>query len=124
LNCHCFDPTKTFVLNPKAWVDPAPGQFGASAAYYSNYRQQRRPLENLSLGRVFRIKERSTLEVRAEFTNVFNRTEVVTPTSTNAAATQVVGANGLNASGFGYINTTAAPAVLPRQGQLVARFAF
>ena len=22
LNCHCFDPLTTFVLNPKAWVNP------------------------------------------------------------------------------------------------------
>jgi hypothetical protein len=123
LNCHCFDPTKTFVLNPKAWVDPPAGQFGTSAAYYNDYRQPRRPMENLSLGRVFRIKERSSLEIRAEFTNVFNRTEVNNPTSTNAAATPVVGSNGLNSSGFGWINT-ASVAVQPRQGQLVARFAF
>ena len=25
LNCHCFDPNKTFVLNPAAWTDPARG---------------------------------------------------------------------------------------------------
>jgi thioesterase domain-containing protein len=24
-NCHCFDPNKQFVLNPKAWADPAAG---------------------------------------------------------------------------------------------------
>ena len=23
LNCHCYDPKKTFVLNPNAWVDPS-----------------------------------------------------------------------------------------------------
>jgi len=27
LNCHCFDPNKEFVLNPKAWTDPAQGQW-------------------------------------------------------------------------------------------------
>ena len=27
-NCHCIDPRKDFVLNPAAWADPAPGQFG------------------------------------------------------------------------------------------------
>ena len=25
-NCHCFDPSKTFVLNPAAWVNPPAGQ--------------------------------------------------------------------------------------------------
>ena len=31
LNCHCFDPNKTFVLNPAAWVNPPAGQFGTAA---------------------------------------------------------------------------------------------
>ena len=53
LDCHCYDPNKTFVLNPNAWEDPAPGQFGNSAAYYSDYRSQRRPMENMSIGRTF-----------------------------------------------------------------------
>jgi hypothetical protein len=123
LNCHCYDPNKTFVLNPKAWADPPPGQFGTAAAYYNDYRQQRRPAENMSLGRVFRIKERTTLQIRAEFTNIFNRTEVNTPTSTNAAASQLTSATGQTTSGFGYINTGTVYAQ-PRQGQLVARFQF
>ena len=38
LNCHCFDPSKTFVLNPAAWVNPPAGQYGTAAAYYSDYR--------------------------------------------------------------------------------------
>ena len=48
LNCHCFDPNKTFLLNPKAWSDPAPGQWGTAAPYYNDYRYQRRPAESLS----------------------------------------------------------------------------
>ena len=88
LNCHCFDPSKTFVLNPAAWVNPPLGQFGTSAVYYNDYRYQRRPMENMSLGRNFRIKEKANLQVRAEFTNVFNRTEVNNPTVSNAFATQ------------------------------------
>ena len=79
LNCHCFDPTKTLVLNPAAWVNPPAGQFGTSTAYYNDYRQQRRPVENMSLGRIFRIKERSSLQIRAEFTNIFNRTYFLYP---------------------------------------------
>ncbi|HEY6346788.1 MAG TPA: TonB-dependent receptor [Bryobacteraceae bacterium] len=123
LNCHCFDPNKTFVLNPAAWVNPPVGQFGTAAAYYSDYRYQRRPVENMSLGRNFRIKERTNLQVRAEFTNIFNRTEMNNPTSTNAFATQTQNATGQTTAGFGYINngTTFGS---PRQGQLVARFQF
>ena len=128
LNCHCFNPNTTFVLNPKAWVDPPAGQFGASAAYYSDYRQPRRPQENINLGRVFRLKERATMELRMEFQNVFNRAYFQNPVSTNAAATQVT-RNGQTVSGFGYINTTvplaatfAAPG--PRAGNAVLRFSF
>jgi len=126
LNCHCFDPNKTFVLNPAAWSNPGPGQWGSAAAYYSDYRYQRRPVENLSIGRNFRIKERANLQIRAEFTNVFNRTEPNNPTATNALATQTRAdkndPNSATTAGFGYINTATTGA--PRQGQLIARFQF
>src|SRR5206468_11932310 len=57
-NCHCFDPNTTLVLNPAAWTDAAPGQFGTAAAYYNDYRWQRQPAESLSFGRTFREKRR------------------------------------------------------------------
>ncbi len=122
LNCHCFDPNTTFVLNPAAWTNPAPGQWGTAAGYYTDYRYQRRPGESMSLGRNFRIKERMNLQVRADFTNIFNRTEVNNPTSTNALASQTKTGNQTTA-GFGYINnaTVFSP---PRAGTLVARFTF
>jgi hypothetical protein len=123
LNCHCFDPSKTFVLNPAAWVNPPVGQWGTSAVYYDDYRYQRRPAESLSLGRNFRIKERASFQIRAEFTNVFNRTEVNNPTASNAFATQTKNASGITTAGFGYVNT-AATTGLPRQGTIVARFQF
>jgi hypothetical protein len=123
LNCHCYDPSKTFVLNPAAWVNPPVGQWGSSAVYYNDYRYQRRPSESLSLGRSFRIKERASLQVRAEFTNVFNRTEVNNPTVSNAFQTQTRNSSGITTAGFGYINTAATTA-LPRQGTIVARFQF
>lgn len=123
LNCHCFDPNQTFVLNPAAWTQPPPGQFGTAAAYYGDYRYQRRPVENMSLGRVFPIKERMSLQIRAEFANIFNRTEMNNPTATNAQATQVTTATGQTTSGFGYINNGTTFSA-PRQGTLVARFTF
>jgi hypothetical protein len=123
LNCHCFDPNKTFVLNPAAWSNPAPGQWGTAAGYYSDFRYQRRPVENMSLARNFRIKERSNIQIRAEFTNIFNRTEMNNPTATNPLATQTTTSTGQTTSGFGYIST-ATTFSAPRQGQLIARFQF
>jgi hypothetical protein len=123
LNCHCFDPNTTFVLNPKAWADPAPGQFGTSAAFYGDYRYQRRPVENFGVGRIFRFKERMNLNIRAEWTNIFNRAEPADPTSTNALATQTRNMAGQATAGFGFVNTTAV-AQQPRTGTIVARFQF
>ncbi len=123
LNCHCFDPKTTFVLNPKAWVNPPVGQYGVSAAYYDDYRRQRRPVEKMSLARNFRIREGMNVQIRAEFTNIFNRTQVNDPTSTNALATQTRDANGQTTAGFGFINTGTVYST-PRQGTLVGRFTF
>jgi len=125
LNCHCFDPNTTFVLNPAAWTNPAPGQFG-SATLYNDYRSQRRPVENLALGRLFRIRENVSLSMRIEFTNVFNRTEFNSPTLaalTNPQAAQTRSATGQTTAGFGFINNTTV-AVNPRQGQVVAKIQF
>jgi hypothetical protein len=128
INCHCYDPLKTFVLNPAAWTNPATGQFGTAAAYYDDYRYQRRPVENIGLGRLFRIKERMTMNIRIEFTNVFNRAEPANPVATNAQATQTRAANGQVVSGFGALNTvnsiTSTTFSPPRQGTMVARFTF
>jgi hypothetical protein len=63
------------------------------------------------------------LNIRAEFINVFNRTEVNNPTATNAALTQVKNSTGQTTGGFGFINT-ATTFALPRQGTIVARFTF
>jgi len=131
LNCHCFDPNTTFVLNPAAWANPGPGQFG-SATFYNDYRRQRHPIENLAFGRNFRIKERMSLNVRAEFTNVFNRAIINDPTSTNPQGPQsLVAGSTQTSAGFGFINnatlnqgTFATGGGQPRQGQLVGRFTF
>jgi hypothetical protein len=130
LNCHCFDPNKNFVLNPAAWTEPGPGQWGTGAAYYSDYRQQRHPNENMALGRVFRIREHTTLNIRAEFSDIFNRAAMPVPTSTNAAATQVRNAAGVPTAGFGFVATANTGAVsnqqltTSRQGSIVARIIF
>jgi hypothetical protein len=63
------------------------------------------------------------MNLRGEFFNVFNRTEVNNPTSTNAAATPSVSATGQTISGFGYINNGTVFSN-PRSGQIVLRFKF
>ncbi len=129
LNCHCFDPNKEFALNPAAWAQPGPGQWGTSAAYYSDYRQQRRPNEDVAIGRAFRFRERMELNLRIEFNNIFNRAQMPVPVSTNAAAGQIF-RNNVPASGFGFIQTAGTGAVTnqqtatSRQGTVVARFRF
>lgn len=135
LDCHCFDPTKTLVLNPAAWTAPSGGQWGTSAAYYNDYRSQRHPTENFNFGRTFRIRESINLSVRAEFVNIFNRTVLPNPSSTSpltpatcfksgsSGATGACSPGAIFASGFGF-EQTALIAGGTRQGQLVARFRF
>ena len=131
LNCSCFDPGATFVLNPKAWSDPADGQWGYGPAFYKDYRNRRAPDEQMSLGRLFRYRERFTLSVRVEFFNIFNRLVYPALSGNNPATTATVGSNGLTTGGFGYYNVAAAAnvqtgGIIPtsRNGQLVARFQF
>ena len=121
LNCHCIDPNKNLVLNPAAWLDPGPGQFGGQP-YYNDYRYERRPSESLSIGRIFRVKEAMSLEVRMEAFNVFNRTEMNNPAASNPLLTPTYSGGNVT-SGFGYIN----PGSLyspPREGQLLMRLRF
>ena len=136
LNCHCFDPTKTLVLNAAAWASPPAGTWGTSAAYYNDYRSQRHPTENFNIGRQFRIREAMSLSVRAEFVNIFNRTVLPAPSSTlplTPATCFLSGSSGATgtacqpgatfASGFGF-EQTAAIVGGTRTGQIVARFIF
>jgi hypothetical protein len=135
LNCHCFDPTKTLVLNPAAWALPAPGTWGTSPAYYNDYRAQRHPTENFNVGRTFKIREQMSFSVRAEFTNIFNRTVLPAPSSTtpltaptcfvsgNSGAAGACTTGATVASGFGF-EQTAALAAGARTGQIVARLRF
>jgi hypothetical protein len=131
LNCHCYDPNTTFTLNPKAWANPAPGQFGGGT-YYNDFRRQRHPYENISVGRVFRLKEKVALNVRAEFTNMFNRAYYNDPTAANPAAVQTrLTGTSQTTAGYGFINnavlnqgTFAVAGGQPRQGQIVGRLTF
>ncbi len=121
INSH-YDPNTTFILNPAAWTLPPAGQFGAGSPYYNDYRYRRTPTENMSLERVFRIRESANFTVRIELNNAFNRTRIPTP-SNSMLLQQTTNAKGQAISGFGYtpnwINAGG-----QRTGQLVMRFNF
>jgi hypothetical protein len=143
INCHCYDPTHTQILNPDAWANPAAGTygpgpsdtrpgFGSSNLYYSDFRGPRRPSESFNIARNFRLSKGDrpvTLSIRGEFANIFNRTLLPTPSTTmGGIATNKAGQY---TSGFGVIPevfaTGAVPSaanVLPRTGTIVARVNF
>ena len=138
-NCHCIDPTKDLVLNPDAWVDAPPGQFGKTAPYLNDYRWQRQPSESMSLGRNFFVnRERNVkFEVRAEFYNVFNRLFLSSPEAVklsgggggilagaNPAAATTHNNQGQLNGGYGYVNWVNGMGSQPRSGQVVARLTF
>jgi hypothetical protein len=125
------------VLNPKAWVEPPYGTFGTSAAYFNDFRWQRQPAESMAIGRIFRIKERASLYVRAEFQNVFNRLFYQMPSNSGSTtitspvgrANRLSGVTGLLSSGWGFVNwvnggSPGSGGAQPRSGQVVARFTF
>jgi hypothetical protein len=136
-NSH-FDPTTKLALNPAAWTDAPQGQFGVSAPYYNDFRWQRQPAESLGFGRIFRIKERASLQIRAEFQNIFNRLFYSLPADSapffglppNNPATQtqngnaLAGTRGLLSGGYGYVNWVNGAGAQPRSGQIIARFTF
>jgi hypothetical protein len=141
LNCGCINPYTDVVLNPAAWANPANGTFGpATGTYYGDFRSARRPQENLNFGRTFKIKESMSFSIRAEFTNVFNRTQIGNPSTSAPAAAVSHNAAGQLTGGFGTINlVVSGPNVAPtytqnavvgqlyqppRSGTLIARFSF
>ena len=123
-NCHCFNPvTDTQLLNAGAWTEPGLGNFSPTAPYLNDFRWQRQPDEELNLGKRFAIpmggKEPGSLQVRAEFFNVFNR--VLYPQPSTSGYTGPYGAQG----NFGRITyTNALGSAAYRTGQIVARFQF
>jgi len=131
-NSH-FDPTKTLVLNPNAWSNQTTETFGDAAPYYSNCRWQRQPAESLSVGRIFRVKEKYQLLIQAQFFNVFNRVQYPMPTGATTSTTAATFSNPFPGSaaptgalngGYGFVNTLNGAGTNPRSGQLVARFTF
>jgi hypothetical protein len=131
INCHCFDPTKTVVLNPAAWSNIPDGQWGAQQTAIRQFRGIRQPTENVNFSRNFRIKERVVLNVRVEFANIFNRLRLPQPALGNFQNQQTkytTGTNtGLFSGGFGTIvpfNGAGGGTQDMRSGTFVGRLTF
>jgi hypothetical protein len=135
INCHCFDPTKNVAFNPAAWENIPAGQWGADQSSPRFFRGIRIPVESANLSRNFRIKERVSLNVRIEFNNIFNRTQLPGPVSVAALGQSAInfsapalkfsgGANtGLYSGGFGTFNVLSGTNG-QRTGTFVARVQF
>jgi hypothetical protein len=133
-NIHSYNPYTDIVLNPAAWTAcPTNATCAATSTLYTDFKAPRRPLENANIGRNFRIKERMNLQIRGEFVNIFNRTLMPNPITTNPQnAPQKNGS--IYTGGFGVINAYAAPGsipttavspvLFPRTGTIIARFTF
>jgi hypothetical protein len=131
INCNCIDPTQQTVLNPAAWQNQAAGVPGSNIVYYNDFRGQRRPVISAGLGKQFRIREKMSLSVRAEFFNLFNNLLSLPDPVTSSPQNPPTRSNGLLTGGFGYLNYTGISAnsvssslPTPRTGQIVARFDF
>jgi hypothetical protein len=127
IDCRCIDPNNINqrVLNPAAWEDVGPGTISPGSGYYNDYRGPHQVSENANFGRTFRFRERVSLNIRAEFFNVFNRVTLGNPSSSNPLQTTSINNATGAISGFGYYSIgSTSSAGSPRVGLLVARFQF
>ena len=104
VNCGCINPNNINqrVLNPAAWQDVPVGTLSSGAEYYNDFRGPHQASENINFGRRFQLREKMTLEVRAEFYNILNRVYLGTPSSGNPTATVTTNSATGAISGFGY----------------------
>jgi hypothetical protein len=127
INCRCIDPNNINqrILNPAAWQDVGAGTISPGSGYYNDYRGPHQVNENMNFGRTFRLREKMTLNIRAEVFNVFNRVNLGNPSTSNPTQTTSVN-NGTGAiSGFGYYSIGSTSNLGgQRNGQLVARIRF
>jgi hypothetical protein len=131
INCHCFDPEKTIVLNPAAWEAVPDGVWAAETQVIPWFRGVRLPQESANLSRYFRFGRdgKFTLQVRAEFQNIFNRKLLPSSPQINGLnfnAVPTPTADGRYTSGFGtFGNLRVANAYgAERSGMLVGRLTF
>ena len=126
INCRCYDPAKTIVLNPAAWENVPNGQWANEFNSLRFYRNIRQPQENANISRNFRMGRDGhiLLHVRGEFQNVFNRTRLSLPGGGSSGfQSNPTSQNGQFTGGFGAlapINGTPGA----RTGAVVARISF
>jgi len=126
INCHCFEPTKTQIMDANAWTSVPSGVFAPDQSNYRWLRNLRAPSENANISRTFRVKERMSLQIRVEFTNIFNRLNFQIPVAgLGNFASNATSTNGQFTGGwstFGNIQTSGAGS--PRTGLFIARLQF
>ena len=88
-----FNPLTMNYFDKSAWVDPGPGAFGDAPRADGSVRGTPTYNEDLSVFKVFTLKEQLKMRFDAEFGNIFNRTDFCNP-NTN-----------FSAGSFGTINT-------------------
>lgn len=125
--------TQQQVLNPAAWTLCPVNTNCGTGILMKNFRGVRHPYEDAGIGRNFRIKERMNFQIRGDFINIFNRSYLPSPSTTNPQTAITHNTLGYTTGGFGTmpIYTTpgtplsvAGTAVTGRTGTLVARFTF
>jgi hypothetical protein len=126
INCRCYNPQTTVVLNPAAWTLVPNGQWSDNYGIERFYRGFRSPQENVNFGRTFRVKERVNILLRVEFQNAFNRMRLANATfATNSiTASLTSGPAGIYSGGFGTLVMPVAGLGGVRTGDLILRINF
>jgi hypothetical protein len=124
INCKCFNPQYTQVLNPAAWTSVNNGAWSDSYATIRDYRGIRTPQENVNFSRSFRYKERLNFTVRAEWANAFNRLRLPAPSSGTFGTPLTKASNGTYSGGFGSIVIPGTGTGGARTGNIVLRLQF
>jgi hypothetical protein len=132
INCHCFDPEKTIVLNPAVWESVPDAVWASDAQRIPFFRGVRLPQESGNISRNFQFggdKHRFNLQVRAEFQNLLNR--LLLPSSPqggglNFNTAPVAQSDGRYTSGFGSMGNLRSGTAYgaERSGMLVGRLTF
>ena len=136
INCKCFNPQTTQVLNPAAWTSVNNGAWSNNYSTIRDYRGFRSPTENVNFSRTFSIKERVKLTIRAEWANAFNRlryssftfagTSFTTPLTCSGGLNggTCSANNGVKSGGFGSLVVPSTGGTGQRSGDLIVRIQF
>jgi hypothetical protein len=129
INCHCFDPERTPLLDPTVWEAVPDLTWPGQTQQLTFFRGPRQPQESGNISRNFRFGKdgRFTLNVRAEFQNIFNRRLLPTTITLGNFNTGVTrNAIGRATAGFGVFGDPAVADSYGRErtGTFVGRLTF